>query len=147
MLILLRSCDLAKSWHSGIRKVLTQLRSNGRVLLCPLTKGPSSSICGLFSSPEDHSSSPGPAILVDFQFLHQLVLVLFCALVKVYLLSSGCTYPTLTCKLLSCLHTPMLHSLRFCDLACSRLSGIHSKGTQLRSNERFLFGVLVCIRH
>ena len=55
-------------------------------------------------------------------------------------------YPALTCNLLSCLHTTMLLSPRILRVSVL-MSFWHSKGTQLRSNDHVLFGVLVCFRH
>ena len=45
-------------------------------------------------------------------------------LLAIIIYHQGIHYPALTCNLLSCLHTTMLLSLRFCDSACSRHSGI-----------------------
>ena len=67
-------------------------------------------------------------------------------LVNVYLLSSGYTLPcpyvqTCSCSSCSCLHTTMLLSPQRAHVILAL------KGTQLRSNDHVLFGVLVCFRH
>ena len=101
----------------------------------------SPSVGGLFSSLEDHSSPTRPAMLVDLQFRRQFVYFHFCALVNVYLLSSGYTLPCPYVQTCSCLHTTMLLSPQRAHVILA------SKGTQLRSYDYVLFGVLVCFRH
>ena len=106
----------------------------------------SPSVGGLFSSLEDHSSPTRPAMLVDLQFRRQFVHFHFCALVNVYLLSSGYTLP---CPYVQLALLPSHHDVALASLLrFSVLTSFwHSKGTQLRSNARVLFGVLVCFRH
>jgi hypothetical protein len=61
--------------------------------------------------------------------------------VYMYLLSSGYTLPCPYVQTCSCLHTTMLLSPQRAHVILA------SKGTQLRSNDYVLFGVLVCFRH
>ena len=142
------SCVSACSRHSGIIKRFSTALEwpcylSIYYLSSPWQRGlPSPSVGGLFSSPEDHSSPTRPAMLVDLQFRRQFVLVHFCAPIGKCLLVIIRVYTTLPLRanLLLPSHTMLLSPQRAHVI-------LASKGTQLRSNEYVLFGVLVCFRH